>query len=41
MWSGEWTEIVDWTGRLDWKTGLGDWTGEWTGRMDWESGLRE
>ena len=38
-----WTELVDWTGGLDWwdwtgGTGLVDWTGG-TGLVDWTSGL--
>jgi len=33
---------VDWTGGLDWWTGLVDWTGGldwWTGLVDWTGGL--
>ena len=32
---------MDWTGGLDWWTGLVDWTGGldwWTGLVDWTSG---
>ena len=33
---------MDWTGGLDWWTGLVDWTGGldwWTGLVDWTGGL--
>ena len=33
---------MNWTGELDWWTGLVDWTGEldwWTGLVDWTGGL--
>ena len=39
----DWTGGLDWwTGLVDWAGGLADWTGlvDWTGGLDWWTGLK-